>query len=163
MLGLTPIGVAHTLAGLIALVLGAREIIRHREIAPNSRGGQVYLVLTLFAALTSFAIFRRGGFGPGHVLAVLTVLAIVVGLLARRGRGWWRYLATFSLSSTLLFHLVPGATETLLRFPIGAPLAATPSAPILRPVLLTLLVLFLIGAAAQAWWLSRASGPSEAP
>jgi len=44
-------------------------------------------------------------------------------------------------------------TETSTRLPRGAPLVASPDAPVLRTVAVVLLVVFLIGLTLQLRWL----------
>jgi hypothetical protein len=58
----------------------------------------------------------------------------------------------------MLFHMIPGFTETLTRLPPGAPLVASTEAPIFQGIYGTLLLIFLIGLAFQLRWL-RSSLP----
>jgi hypothetical protein len=59
------------------------------------------------------------------------------------------YVETVSYSTTFLFHLIPGITETTTRLPLGAPLLPNADAPALQVASPVLFVLFLIGAALQ--------------
>lgn len=156
MLGLTALGIVHTAIGLLALVCGFAALARHREISHHHRLGQVYLVSTLLAAATALGIFEHGGFGPPHMLAVLTLLALAVGfaasltgVLGRRSR----YLQAVCYSATFLFHLIPGVTETLTRLPLGQPVFAGADAPGLRPIYAVLLAVFAVGLVLQLRWL----------
>ena len=95
------------------------------------------------------------------MLAVLTLLALAVGLAAGRGSLFGRfspYLQAAAFSATSLFHLIPGVVETSTRLPPSAPLVASPDAPELQPVLGALLLLYLIGVGLQLRWL-RATRP----
>lgn len=110
MLGLTTLGAFHTAIGLVAVVCGFIALARDKQIASQTRLGQVYLVTTLITAVTALGIFRRGGFGPPHVLPLLTILALGIGTAAGRSPlfGWAsRYVHAISYSSTILFH-IPG-------------------------------------------------------
>src|SRR5439155_524319 len=84
MFGLTPLGVFHTLVGLIGVVCGVIALARDKQISPRTRLGRVYLLGTLIAAVSALGIFRRGAFGPAHVLALLTIAALALGTLAAR-------------------------------------------------------------------------------
>src|SRR5439155_23382206 len=87
---------------------------------PNNRRGQIYLVATLITAVTALGIFRHGGFGPPHALAVLTLVALAVGTVAARSHvfGWAsRYVQAASYSATILFHMIPAVTESSTRLP----------------------------------------------
>ena len=54
-----------------------------------------------------------------------------------------------SYAGTLLFLGISTVTETLTRVPPSAPIVASPSAPIFKPLYLGLLILFLIGVTLQ--------------
>jgi uncharacterized membrane protein len=156
MFGLTTLGVFHTAISLVALVCGIWTLVRDKEISPRNGLGQIYLVGTFISAATGLFIFQRGGFGPPHVFSILTLLALAVGTVAATsglfGRAS-RYIQAISYSSTIFFHLVPGIVETTTRFPRGAPLVASPEAPVLQGVVLVLLVLLIIGLTLQLRWL----------
>jgi len=156
--GLTTLGVVHTAIAVVAVVCGFVAVARDREISSRNRLGQSYLVLTLASALTALGIFRHGGFGPAHALAVLTVVALAVGTVAATSHLFGRasrYVEAISYSSTLLFHLIPAVTESSTRLPPGAPLVASQDAPILLGIDLALLVVFVVAATLQARWLRR--------
>lgn len=168
MLGLTTLGVFHTAISLIAVVSGFWAVIRDKEISPRNRLGQTYLVTTLITAVTGLGIFQHGGFGPPHVLSILTLVALALGTIAAASRVFGRasrYVQAISYSSTLFFHMIPGVTETSTRLPPSAPFVASPDSPELQVVALVLLVVFLIGLTLQIRWLraSGARGPGMAP
>src|SRR5437867_10845733 len=143
MLGLSTLGLIHTAISLVALATGFILIVRDRAISPRARFGQMYLVATLLTAVTALGIFRHGGFGPPHALAVLTLVALAVGTVAARSHvfGWAsRYVQAASYSATILFHKIPAVTESWTRLPPGAPLATSQDAPLLQGVQLGLLV-----------------------
>jgi uncharacterized membrane protein len=161
MIGLTPLGAFHTVVALVALICGLVALGRSLEISSKTRLGQVYLVTTLVTAVTALGIFHHGGFGPPHVLAVLTLVALAVGTVAGRsalfGRAS-RYVEAVSYSSTILFHMIAGVTESSTRLPAGAPLIASPDAPLLEGIQLALLAAFLVGVTFQVRRL-RAQAP----
>jgi uncharacterized membrane protein len=144
--GLSTLGVIHTAISLVALVCGFILVFRDKVISARARFGRTYLIATLLTALTALGIFRHGGFGPPHALAILTLIALGVGLAASTTEAFGRasrYVEAVCYSATFLFHLVPGFTETLTRLPAGAPIASSDQAPILQAIDSVLLVLFL--------------------
>lgn len=156
MFGLTTLGAIHTAISLVALVSGIWTLARDKEISTRTSLGRTYLVTTLLTALTGLGIFRHGGFGPPHVLSLLTLVALAVGyaasatgVLGRRSR----YLQAICYSATLLFHMIPGFTETLTRLPAGQPVFADAEAPGLRTIYAVLLVVFVVGLVLQLRWL----------
>lgn len=167
MLGLTTLGVFHTAIALVAVACGFIALVRDKQISATNRLGQVYLVLTAVTAVTALGIFQHGGFGPPHVVAVLTLVALAVGTVAASSRLFGRasrYVQAISYSSTILFHMIPAVTESSTRLPPGAPLFASQDAPILQGIDLALLVAFLVGATLQARWLHASStAPASRP
>lgn len=152
MLGLTTLGTFHTVISLVALVCGVWVLFRDKEISPRNGLGQIYLVGTFISAATGLFIFQRGGFGPPHVFSILTLLALAIGTVAATSGVFGaasRYVQAIAYSSTIFFHLVPGIVETTTRLPRGAPLVASPDAPVLQGAILVLLVLLIIGLTLQ--------------
>jgi uncharacterized membrane protein len=153
-----PLGWFHTAMGVIALVSGVFTLVRYKEISPQTRSGKIYLATTLITAVTALAIFQRGQFGPGHALAVMTLLALSTGMVAATTKLFGklsRYVQAIGFSATLLFHCVPAVTDGLLRLPVGDPVLTSIKDPILRMCYLALLVSFLIGISLQLRWIHR--------
>ena len=153
-----PLGWFHAAMGIIALVSGGFTLARFKEISLQTRSGQIYLATTLITAGTALAIFQRGEFGPGHALAVMTLLALTVGTVAAKTRLFGRlsrYVQAISYSATLLFHCIPAVTDGLLRLPVGDPVLTSIEDPILKLCYLVLLVLFLLGISLQLRWIHR--------
>ena len=153
---ITPIGWLHTAMGAIALVSGALTLLRFREISLATLSGRIYLATTLVTAVTALLIFQRGTFGPGHALAIMTLLALAAGLVAETLKpfgGLSRYLQALGYSATLLFHSIPAITDGLLRLPVGDPVLTSIDDPVLKTCYLVLLVLFLVGVTFQLRWI----------
>ena len=155
-----PIGWFHTVMGVIALVSGGYTLANYKEISLQKTSGQIYLATTLITAGTALAIFQRGEFGPGHALALMTLLALAEGIVAEKTRIFGRisrYVQAVSYSATLLFHCIPAVTDGLLRLPVGNPVLTSIEDPILKACYLVLLILFLIGASLQLRWIAKQS------
>jgi len=153
-----PLGWFHTLMGVVALLSGAFTLVKFKEILLQTRSGQIYLVTTLLTAVTALFIFQHGEFGPGHALAVMTLLALAVGTVAATSKlfgKWSRHLQALSYSATLLFHCVPAVTDGLLRLPVGDPVLQSIEDPVFKVLYLGLLVIFLVGAGLQLRWIHR--------
>lgn len=153
-----PLGWFHTVMGIIALVSGVVTLARFKEISLQTRSGQIYLAATLITAGTALGIFQRGEFGPGHALAVMTLLALAVGTVAATSTlfgKWSRYVQAVSYSATLLFHCIPAVTDGLLRLPVGDPVLTSIADPILKILYVGLLVIFLVGISLQLRWMYR--------
>lgn len=153
-----PLGWFHTVMGIIALISGGFTLARFKEISLRTRSGQIYLLTTLMTAGTALAIFQRGEFGPGHALAVMTLLALAIGTVAATttlfGKSS-RYLQAVSYSATLFFHCVPAVTDGLMRLPVGDPVLTSIEDPVLKLCYLVLLISFLVGVSLQLRWIRR--------
>lgn len=157
---LTYLGILHTVIGLVAIVTGAVSLYRHGVINPKAQEGEVYLLATLVTSVTALGIFQRGGFGPAHVLALLTLAALAIGWLATATALFGRlgvYVQTVSFSTTFLFNVIPGVTESLTRLPPSAPIVSSIDAPVLLPILMLLLAIFVVGLAFQLRHIRRAN------
>lgn len=155
---ITPLGWLHTVLGAIAILSGAVTLARYREITLETRSSQVYLVATLITAVSALGIYQHGFFGPGHVLAVMTLLALGLGTFAARVRFYGdtsRYVQAISYSATLLFHSIPAVTDGLLRLPVSDPVLTSIDDPVLKMTYLGLLALFLVGISLQLRWIHR--------
>ena len=155
-----PLGWFHIAMGIIALVSGGFTLARFKEISLRTRSGQIYLVTTLITAGTALAIFQHGKFTPAHVLAILTLGALAVGLMAEKMKPFGkfsRHLQAISYSATLLFHSIPAVTDGLLRLPAGDPVLKSIEDPVLKMSYLALLVTYLIGVSLQLRWINRQS------
>ncbi len=153
-----PLGWFHTAMGIIALLSAGFTLARFKEISLQTRSGQTYLATTLITAGTALAIFQRGEFGPGHALAVMTLVALAVGTVAATKKPfgkWSRQVQAVSYSATLLFHSIPAVTDGLMRLPVGDPVLTSIEDPILKMCYLGLLVSFLIGVTLQLRWIGR--------
>ena len=155
---MTPLGWFHTVMGIVALCSGGYALARFKEITLQTRSGQIYLATTLITAGTALAIFQHGVFGPGHVLAVMTLVALAAGTIAATTKLFGnlsRYVRAASYSATLFFHSIPAVTDGLLRLPAGDPVLTSIEDPILKMCYAGLLVLFLIGISLQWRWIYR--------
>lgn len=153
-----PLGWFHTVIGIVALVSGVFSLVKYREIGPQTRAGQIYLLTTLITAGTALAIYQHGAFGPAHGLAVMTLLALAVGTLAAATKLFGklsRYVQAISYSATLLFHCIPAVTDAMLRLPVGDPFLTSIEDPILKMSYLGLLAVFVVGVGLQLRWIHR--------
>ena len=163
MLGLTAFGALHTLISLVALAAGLMSLARYKDISLRTRTGKTYVIATVLTCVTGFFIFHHGGFGPPHMLGIITLVVLVIAWMAGRGRVFGRasrYVETVSYSATFFFHLIPGATETFTRLPVGAPLFSGPDDPALQKVIGVLFVLVAVGVVAQLLRLRATPQPS---
>ena len=150
------LGWFHTGIAILALASGFYSLAKFRIIQMANPTGKIYLIATLVTALTALSIFRHGAFGPGHGLAVLTLLALMTGTIAEKTRLFGKfspYIQAASFSGTILFHMIPAITDGLMRLPVGAPIVTDIRDPLLLGFYLTFLIIYLVGLGAQIRWL----------
>ncbi len=151
-LSLSIFGTFHTALALVAVVAGLVALFRHGEISSGTRPGLNYILFTLAASVTGLFIFRHGGFGAPHVLAILTLLVLAIAWSAEKratGTGYARYVAVPGYTLTLFFHLIPGLTETGTRIPVGNPAFSGPEDPTLKALVGLGFLVYLAGAFVQ--------------
>jgi len=153
---ITLFGWFHTATGILALLTGFYTLARYKVIRFRQAAGRSYLLLTLIAAASALGIYKHGGFGVAHALAVLTIIAVLVGRIAETTAffGWMsRYIQAGLYSATLLFHTIPAITDGLLRLPTASPIATSPEDPLLRGFYLAFLTAYVLGFGLQIRWL----------
>ena len=132
---------------------------RHSHCSLHTVSAPNYSCFTLVVAGSALAIYNQGGFGVGHILAVLTLTALLVGYLletlAPFGK-WSVYLQTGAYTATVLFHMIPAITDFLRRLPVGDPFVDSLDAPLVQNFHLAFLAVFAVGVVTQWMWLTRA-------
>jgi len=155
---MTLLGWAHTIVAIVALLAGFYTLAVFKVIRLQNVSGGLYLGCTLFAAISALFIYNQGGFGPGHMLAVLTLLAVLAGAAVVKVPALSKiavYFQAFCFSGTLLFHMIPAITDGLLRLPLGDPYLTNKQDPLLFKFYLLFVVIFLVGYSAQFVWLKK--------
>lgn len=153
---LSPIGILHTILGAIAVFCGIKLLWQDKQISSASITGKLYLLATVITAGSALTLFKHGGFNVAHGLAILTILAVVVGVVTEKAtllKSWNKYFVNLCYSATILFHLLPTATEILTRFPMDGPVVTSLKDPLLEKTFLVLFVTFLVMLVLQMKWL----------
>lgn len=155
---ITAFGWFHTALGIIALLSGYYTLARFKVISTKPMTGKVYLLSTLITAASALGIFKHGGFGVAHFLAVLTLLALFAGFIAEKTNILGKFSGYFQAlcySATLLFHMIPAITDGLMRLPVGDPVVTNIEDPLLRGFYLAFLVAYIVGYILQVLWLKK--------
>jgi len=155
---ITLLGWFHTIIAIIALLAGFYTLAAHKIISLQNKTGQVYLGFTLIAAISALMIYNQGGFGPAHILAVLTLCALLAGYLVSkipRISKVAAYIQAFCYSATLLFHMLPAITDGLLRLPVHDPILTTFHDPLLRKFYILFVIIFVVGSVLQFLWIKK--------
>ncbi|MBE9602250.1 hypothetical protein [Pedobacter sp. MC2016-24] len=151
-MGLSNLGIFHTIVGIAAIVAALIGLIRYAKINLNVLSGRVYFLGTVVTSVTALGISKHGGFNPGHAFSIFILLLVSIAfyLHSRKKESMRaRYFENFLLSFSFFLSLVPTVNETFTRVPVGHPLAKDISSPVIGQTLLVLLVLFIAGSVYQ--------------
>ena len=108
---MTLLGWFHTIIGVGAVLSGFYTILKYKVISLEEFIGRLYLLLTLIVAVSALGIYNQGGFGIAHILAVLTLVALLGGVIMEKGKLFGSFSKIFFrrlvYTSTLLFSFDP--------------------------------------------------------
>ena len=155
---LSLLGIFHTFVGGGAVLAVIYLLWRDKQIRLDRGLAKLYLAATVLTSVSALGIFKHGALNTAHGLAVLTILAVVAGIVATKVSflgGYQKYFVALCFSSTVLFHALPTATEIVTRFPMDAPLASTIEDPLLGKIFMVILVTFVVLLALQMNWLRK--------
>ena len=74
------IGWIHTILGTLAIIVAVFIIGTQGFINSKNNLGKFYIVATLITASTALMMYKNGGFNLAHILAILTIVAIILGI-----------------------------------------------------------------------------------
>lgn len=151
-MGLSNLGIFHTVIGIIAIVAALISFVRFGKINLEHLTGKIYFYGTVITALTALGISKHGGFNPGHIFSILIFILVVIAFFLfakKKGNNAARYFEIFFLSFSFFLSLLPTVNETFTRIPVGHPLAKDISDPVIAKTLLVLLILFVTGSIYQ--------------
>lgn len=151
-MGLSFLGIFHTLIGIIAIIAGLLSFFKFGKINLAGTSGKIYFYGTLVTALTALGISKHGGFNPGHVLSLLVIVLIGISFFLfskKQGSKRARYWENFCFSFSFFLSMIPTVNETLTRVPLSRPVASGPGDPVIAKTLLAVLILFIAGSVYQ--------------
>jgi uncharacterized membrane protein len=141
------LGWFHTVCGIFSILIVLYVLFKYRLISYEQILSRIYLFLTFITASSSLLIYNQGGFGIAHFLGVLTVLAVVSGVLVEKTLilGWVsKYFYTLCYTSTFLFHMIPAITDGLRRLPVDDPIAKSFTDPIVMNFHILFFLIYLV-------------------
>lgn len=151
-MGLSHLGIFHTIIGVVAIVAAIISVIKSSKIDLSKATGKIYFYCTLITSITALGLSSIRGINPGHILAILILILISVAFFLdkkKQGNNRSRLVENFFLSFSLFLSLIPTVNETLTRVPVGDPIAQGPTDPLIGKILLLLFILFIVGSILQ--------------
>lgn len=151
-MGLSLLGIFHTIIGVIAIFAGLFAFIKFGKISLTNLSGQIYFYFNLISSITALMIYRHGAFTPGHAIGVLVIILMLVAYFLFKKKSQSniaRYFENFTFSLSFFLSMIPTVNETLSRLPVGKPLANGPTDPLVQKTLLVIFVLFVAGSVYQ--------------
>lgn len=138
----SPIGLIHTITASIAVISGTLVLIARKGTKTHKKIGYVYAINMLLLNITAFGIYRLfGSFGVFHVLALVSLFALIFGmypvLFRNRVKNWYlQHLKVMLWSVVGLYAAL--AAEISVRF--------VPAAYFLETVSISSLLITGVGA-----------------
>jgi uncharacterized membrane protein len=118
---MTPLGIFHTVMGLLSLVTGFLIFITAKGTKAHKLIGYTYIACMLLLNGTALMIYRVfGGFGPFHVLAIVSLLSLLRGYLPayrKQPRGNWLAKHYEGIGWSYIGLLAATAAEIVSRGP----------------------------------------------
>ncbi|RYG00963.1 MAG: hypothetical protein EOO02_13775 [Chitinophagaceae bacterium] len=151
-MGISPLGIFHTVIGVVAIIAALIAFIRYGRIDLNKITGKIYFWFTLITSITALGISKTGKLNPGHALSLIVVILIVAAWYLnakKKDSNRSRYFENFYLSFSFFLSMLPTVNETFTRVPVGHPLAKDITDPIIGKTILVILLLFISGSVYQ--------------
>jgi len=151
-MGLSNLGIFHTIIGVVAIVSALISFIRYGKINLEHITGKIYFYFTVITSLTALGISKHGGFNAGHILSLIILILVATSFYLsskKSGNNKSRYFENFFMSFSFLLSMLPTVNETLTRVPIGHPLAKDINDPLIGKTLLIIFILFIVGSVYQ--------------
>jgi uncharacterized membrane protein len=151
-MGLSNLGIFHTVIGIIAIVAALVSFVRYGKINLTHVTGKIYFYGTVITSLTALGISKHGGFNAGHIFSLFIAILVLIAFFLharKKGNNKSRFFENFCLSFSFFLSLVPTVNETFTRIPLGHPWAKDITDPLIGKTLLTLFILFAVGSIYQ--------------
>lgn len=151
-MGLSVLGIFHTIIGVIAIVAALVSFVRFGKINLGNITGKIYFYFTIITSLTALGLSKHGGFNAGHILSLIILILVAVAFYLHNkkpGNNKARYFENFLMSFSFLLSMLPTVNETLTRVPVGHPLAKDINDPLIGKTLLIIFMIFVIGSVYQ--------------
>jgi uncharacterized membrane protein len=151
-MGLSNLGIFHTVIGIIAIVAALVSFVRYGKINLTHVTGKIYFYGTVITSLTALGISKHGGFNAGHIFSLFIAILVLIAFFLharKKGNNKSRFFENLCLSFSFFLSLVPTVNETFTRIPLGHPWAKDITDPLIGKMLLTLFILFAVGSVYQ--------------
>jgi uncharacterized membrane protein len=144
--GITYMGWFHTIVGIPAIAVGLYLLLKDRFIYIDKGLAKFYLIATAITSASSLFIYRATGtFNTAHILAVMTILAILFAYILHSKSifGFLNiYIKQLVLTGTVFFSMLPTTAEVLQRVPPGSPFANSIEDPLVQNFYMSYVVIF---------------------
>jgi len=150
-MGLSGLGIFHTIIGIMAIVGAIVGFIRSGKVDLGTVSGKIYFYATIITAVTALGISKHG-LNAGHAFSVFIIILVVAAYFlhsGKKGNNSARYWENFLFSLSFFLSLIPTINETFTRVPVVHPLAKDVKDPIIAQTLLFLFILFIAGCVYQ--------------
>jgi hypothetical protein len=153
----------HTVVSLIGIVSGLIVLVGMLNSNRLRGWAELFLATTIVASATGF-LFPSAGFGPSHIVGVISLVVLAVallGLYVYDFAGPWRWIYVASAVLALYLNVFVGVVQAFQKLPFLQPLAPTQSEPAFIVAQAVVLALFaVLGFAAARKFHPEATTPA---
>jgi uncharacterized membrane protein len=146
-LDLFALGWVHLVASLIALAVGAINLLRPKGTFLHRLRGWIYVAAILVTSITALAIYRTGKFFFAHWFAIAAMLAITVALLAahfKAPKRMWLHVHLTCMVASYYILIGGGVNEVFLRVNFLRRIAPRLDAPVVGLTHFAVMIFFVI-------------------
>lgn len=113
-----PMGLAHLIAALLAIVIGTLVILSQKGTRKHRWFGRAYVGMMVAVNVTALLLYELfGGFGLFHWMALFSLLSLLVGYFsARLHRPGWKAQHAYFMSGSYVGLIAASAAETFTRW-----------------------------------------------
>lgn len=113
------LGLTHLIIAIAALVLGTIVLCKRKGTVAHKQIGYGYAVCIILLNATAFGIYRLfGGFGPFHVMAIVSLVTLLSGMLPvllKKPSGSWLTIHYRQMSWSVIGLYAAFWAETTVR------------------------------------------------
>ena len=122
-----PLGLMHTILGMVALALGANIISQFKGTNRHRRVGHAYVMSMVLLNATAFGLYDlTGTFGPFHAFSLVSLVTLAAGFIPvrRHSPSDWMLKHAIFMCWSYVGLVAAFVSEVVSRLP-GVPFAAS--------------------------------------
>ena len=145
-LSTTTFTTVHVIISLIGIGSGIVVVLGWLGGRQSAGWAALFLATTVLTSVTAF-FFHSTGFGPPHVVGVISLVVLAAAILALyvfHLAGFWRWIYIVGATMALYLNAFVGVVQAFQKLPFLQPLAPTQSEPPFLIAQIAVLAIFIV-------------------